>query len=120
MDGKNLKKIVELRHELHAHPELSMHEGWTKRRLMDFIGANTTLAVVDCGGWFYASRYREGTPAVAFRADMDALPIRRPSRSPMRRRVRASRTSAATTGTAPPSVAWPWSWRPWSAPGPST
>ena len=75
MDGKNLKKIVELRHELHAHPELAMHEGWTKRRLMDFIGANTTLAVVDCGGWFYASRYREGTPAVAFRADMDALPI---------------------------------------------
>lgn len=74
MDGKNLKKIVELRRELHAHPELSMHEGWTKWRLMDFIGVNRTLAEVDCGGCF-ASRYREGTPTVAVRADMDALPI---------------------------------------------
>ena len=87
MDGKNLKKIVELRHELHAHPELAMHEGWTKRRLMDFIGANTTLAVVDCGGWFYASRYREGTPAVAFRADMDALPVEERNELPFRSTV---------------------------------
>lgn len=75
MKAENLRKIVELRHELHAHPELSMHESWTKRRLMDFIAENTTLSVVDCGAWFYAARYREGSRAVAFRADMDALPI---------------------------------------------
>ena len=75
MNKDNLNRIIGLRHELHAHPELSLREGWTKRRLMDFIEENTTLAVVDCGGWFYASRYVEGTRAVAFRADMDALPI---------------------------------------------
>ncbi|MCR4817997.1 MAG: amidohydrolase [Fretibacterium sp.] len=75
MNKDNLKKITELRHELHAHPELSGSEGWTKRRLMDFIEDNTTLAVVDCGSWFYAAHYAEGTEAIAFRADMDALPI---------------------------------------------
>ncbi|MBR1672191.1 MAG: amidohydrolase [Fretibacterium sp.] len=75
MNKDALRKIVELRHELHAHPELSLREGGTKRRLMDFIEDNTTLAVVDCGKWFYAAHYVEGTEAVAFRADMDALPI---------------------------------------------
>ena len=75
MNKDNLKKIVELRRELHTHPELSGREGWTKRRLMDFIKDNTTLAVVDCGSWFYAAHYVMGTEAIAFRADMDALPI---------------------------------------------
>ena len=75
MNKDNLKKIVELRHELHTHPELSGRERWTKRRLMDFIKDNTTLAVVDCGSWFYAAHYVMGTEAIAFRADMDALPI---------------------------------------------
>ncbi len=75
MNKDNLKKIVELRHELHTHPELSGREGWTKHRLMDFIKDNTTLAVVDCGSWFYAAHYVMGTEAIAFRADMDALPI---------------------------------------------
>lgn len=75
MDKENLRKIIELRHELHQHPELSGHESGTKRRLMDFLEANTRLAVVDCGRWFYASRYVEGTKAIAFRADMDALPM---------------------------------------------
>ncbi|MBQ6970804.1 MAG: amidohydrolase [Synergistaceae bacterium] len=75
MNKDNLRKITALRHELHQHPELSGHESATKRRLMDFIENNTRLAVVDCGKWFYASRYIEGTKAVAFRADMDALPM---------------------------------------------
>ncbi|MCR5346175.1 MAG: amidohydrolase [Fretibacterium sp.] len=75
MNRDNLKKIVDLRHELHAHPELSGCEGRTRRRLMDFIEENTSLAVVDCGSWFYAAHYVEGTEAIAFRADMDALPI---------------------------------------------
>ena len=75
MNKDNLKKIVELRHELHTHPELSGHEDWTKRRLMEFLEDNTTLAVVDHGSWFYAAHCVRGTEAVAFRADMDALPI---------------------------------------------
>ena len=75
MNKDNLRKIISLRHELHQYPELSGHESATKRRMMSFIENNTRLAVVDCGKWFYASRYVEGTKAVAFRADMDALPM---------------------------------------------
>ena len=75
MNTENLRKIISLRHELHEQPELSGHEAKTKRRLMDFIEVDTRFAVVDCGKWFYASRYAESTDAIAFRADMDALPI---------------------------------------------
>ena len=75
MNQENLSRIINLRHELHKFPELSGQEKTTKRRLMDFIESNTSLAVVDCGKYFYASRYIEGTKAIAFRADMDALPI---------------------------------------------
>ena len=75
LDKENLRKIISLRHELHEHPELSGHESETKKRLMNFLEASTRLAVVDCGRWFYASRYVEGTKAIAFRADMDALPM---------------------------------------------
>ena len=75
MNQENLIKIKNLRHELHAHPELSMNERETKRRLMNFIEKNTRLAVVDCGNYFFASRYVEGTKGIAFRADMDALPM---------------------------------------------
>lgn len=75
MNQENLIKIKNLRHELHAHPELSSHEQETKRTLMNFIESNTRLAVIDCGKWFFASRYVEGTKGIAFRADMDALPM---------------------------------------------
>jgi len=55
MDQENLKKIMELRHELHANPELSNEEKETKQRLMGFIKENTDLQVVDRGRWFYAA-----------------------------------------------------------------
>jgi len=76
MDQDIISRAVALRHELHAHPELSMQETWTKAHLMDFLRANTSLRVVDCGRWFYAC-YDAGTerPAIAFRADFDALPV---------------------------------------------
>lgn len=83
MQQDHLDLAVALRHELHAHPELSMGETWTKQRLMDFIREHTKLALVDGGRWFYAV-YRaqgippEGTPArpnIAFRADFDAVPV---------------------------------------------
>ena len=75
MNKENLQKIITLRHELHEEAELSGCELHTKRKLMDFIESNTSLAVVDCGKFFYAARYIEGSKSIAFRADMDALPI---------------------------------------------
>ena len=53
IDEKNRELAVALRHQLHAHPELSMHERQTKAALMDFLRAHTSLEIVDRGRWFY-------------------------------------------------------------------
>lgn len=79
MNKENYRKVVDLRHELHRHPELSCHEVWTKQHLMDFVRENTRLEIVDKGAYFYAV-YRAKDQAhkrrgIAFRADFDALPI---------------------------------------------
>ena len=77
MKAENVEKMIALRHELHAHPELSMEEVWTRGHLMDFLRKNTKhLEIVDCGRWFYAI-YRAENPrgTIGFRADFDALPI---------------------------------------------
>ena len=47
MQIDNLSKIVNLRHELHMHPELSMEEKLTAARIKDFLGRNTNLSIVD-------------------------------------------------------------------------
>ncbi|MDR0760144.1 MAG: amidohydrolase [Treponema sp.] len=76
MNKTNLERAVTLRHELHRHPELSCREAWTKQRLIDFLKQHTALEVIDKGRWFYAVyRAGSGKPAIAFRADFDALPI---------------------------------------------
>ena len=77
MEQSLFEKTVALRRALHAHPELSNQEQGTKARLMDFLRKNTSrLEIVDQGAWFYAvcSGQPEGR-RIAFRADMDALPI---------------------------------------------
>ena len=77
MNRENWSRAVELRHALHAHPELSNHESWTKAYLIDFLRQNATrLEIIDKGKWFYAA-YRAGAkrPGVAFRADFDAVPV---------------------------------------------
>ncbi len=71
-----LKIITELRHELHRYPELSMREEKTKGTLMRFLKEHTGLEIVDKEKWFYAvKRGQEHGARIAFRADMDALPI---------------------------------------------
>lgn len=78
VEPANVQLATELRHELHAHPELSLRERWTRRRLLSFLRESTrSLQIVDPGkGYFYA-KYLAGAdaPTVAFRADFDALPI---------------------------------------------
>ncbi|MBM4761314.1 amidohydrolase [Bacillus sp. B15-48] len=76
MDRKNLELAIQLRHELHQHPELSNKEVWTKQHLMEFLQIHTKLEIVDQGAWFYAVyRVGKGKRNIAFRADFDALPI---------------------------------------------
>ncbi|MEI4770270.1 amidohydrolase [Psychrobacillus sp. FJAT-51614] len=76
MEKKNLELAIQLRHELHQHPELSNHEVWTKQHLMNFLKTYTKLEIVDNGQWFYAIyRASEDKKNIAFRADFDALPM---------------------------------------------
>ena len=76
MQKDNLIKITDLRHELHMHPELSMEEKETAERLRSFLRNNTGFKVIDRGSWFYALKEGKGSGLkIAFRADMDALPI---------------------------------------------
>jgi amidohydrolase len=76
VDARNLELVKELRRELHAHPELSNEERWTKQRLIDFLTRHTKLQIVDHGRWFYAIYASPiGRQNLVFRADMDALPM---------------------------------------------
>lgn len=74
---EEIAAIMELRHSLHAHPELSLQESGTKKLLMQFLQEHTGLSLTDRGAWFYAfcpGSQRNAAP-IAFRADMDALPM---------------------------------------------
>ena len=97
MDREIVQNIISLRHMLHQHPELSMQEVQTKGILMEFLREHTSFELVDRGSWFYAVKRAERNPAetgsaaqaqaeraltektqaerIAFRADMDALPM---------------------------------------------
>lgn len=76
MLGQNLKKIIKLRHQLHEYPELSMQEEMTVKTLIHFLQKNTDLVIVPQDGWFYAVKTGKADGRrIAFRADMDALPI---------------------------------------------
>ena len=76
MDRDILELAVDVRHRLHAHPELSNQELWTRHYLMELLRERTKLEIVDRGQWFYA-KYTAGRdlPWVAFRTEMDGLPI---------------------------------------------
>lgn len=76
MNPAHVRLATELRHEIHAHPDLSNREGDTIRRIRAFLETHTHLELHDEGSWFYAV-YRSGSrrPGVAFRCELDALPI---------------------------------------------
>lgn len=74
-NGEILCSAAELRHNLHKLAELSEHETKTKRLIMEYLSQRTSLEVCDMGAWFYAAHRANGERRIAFRADMDALPI---------------------------------------------
>lgn len=75
MNKRNYDLAVQLRHELHEHPELANNETWTKKHLIDFLKKYTRLEIVDKGRWFYAVyKAGPGKKNIAFRADFDAIP----------------------------------------------
>ncbi len=73
-----LAELVALRRELHQHPEVSGHERATAQRVAEAIqrlGVRCELGVGGHGVVVDLPGARQG-PAVALRADLDALPIR--------------------------------------------
>lgn len=75
--GPDLERIVAIRRDLHAHPELSLREERTAGVVAAYLrdcGLEVTERV---GGWGVVGtlRGRASNRAIAFRADMDALAI---------------------------------------------
>ena len=70
----DIEKYIALRHELHQNAELSGCETNTIKILTEFLKEHSNCEIIPCGKWFYAIK-RGGEKKVAFRADMDALPI---------------------------------------------
>lgn len=79
-------ELVDLRRDLHTHPELS----WSETRTSDLVAAR-----VEQAGWRVTRAHRSGViadlgaegPMVALRADMDALPVQDLTEDPWRSTV---------------------------------
>lgn len=75
LSSQDLNRLVEMRHHLHRHPELSCAEKQTAafiaKRLAD-LGLSVTTGV---GGHGVVATIGKDGPAVGLRADMDALAI---------------------------------------------
>ena len=69
--------IISFRHHLHAHPELSGHEKNTHDAIAAFLRKlQPTVLHEHVGGYGLVAVFGDaGAEAVAFRADIDALPI---------------------------------------------
>ena len=84
MDRKHLELITELRRALHRIPETAGNERATMAAVRDFLRQRTSCRIVPREGWMYAyfpGRQAAGKgsgaelPGIAFRAELDALPI---------------------------------------------
>lgn len=71
-------RLLELRREIHRHPELSFEEHGTRDRILRFLDALPNARVETVAKTGVVARIRgrnRGSHAVAIRGDMDALPI---------------------------------------------
>jgi len=75
------RRLVALRHELHANPELSGAEERTAARVQAFLAQYAPTTILDGLGdghglaAVFAGDQAEGGPTVVLRAELDALPI---------------------------------------------
>ena len=74
LTGEQWAAAAALRHQLHRRPELSGREEGTLAALTAFLEEHTSFTPERRGQWFYAYREGVGQP-IAFRAEMDALPM---------------------------------------------
>jgi amidohydrolase len=83
------EKMVERRRYLHQHPELSFQEHDTPRWVTERLGELGVSVTEGVGGNGVVGRIKGAHPGptVAFRADMDALPIQDEKEAPYRSKV---------------------------------
>lgn len=99
MKRENRNRIVQLRHELHMHPELSLQEKKTIERILEFLKKNTSSLEFDMrDGWFCA---------VKRGSDPERRIIRR---FHGRLNIRVSLTNADTTGIVLHCADLRWNW----------
>jgi amidohydrolase len=68
--------VVEIRRELHAHPELAYHEKKTTQLIVDELAAHGLASEMLPGGTGATCDIGTGSgPLIALRADIDALPL---------------------------------------------
>ncbi|MGL4860341.1 MAG: M20 metallopeptidase family protein, partial [Enterobacteriaceae bacterium] len=70
-------QVIAWRRQLHQHPELSHQEHWTTRFLYQQLSALPGLEILRPAKTGLVARLRGGKPGkvIAFRADIDALPV---------------------------------------------
>ena len=82
-----MQNLIELRHILHAHPELSGHEALTNRILNEWVKQTQPDQVIEkIGGYGLAAVYKGAKPGkrILIRGDIDALHIPEPNELPYR------------------------------------
>jgi amidohydrolase len=73
-----IKSLTELRHRLHATPEISGSEDGTAKVVRDFLAKHTSAELIEnVGGCGILAIFKSDTDGntLAFRAELDALPI---------------------------------------------
>ena len=76
MNNNNQLLCINLRHTLHENAEISGNENKTMEILIDFLRNNTTFNIIVKDGYFIAEKIAcKNAMNIAFRADMDAIPM---------------------------------------------
>jgi amidohydrolase len=72
-----IANIIELRHELHKHPEVSNNEYKTSERIVNFMKPLMPFEIINLGktGKAFVFEGKESGKTIVFRAELDALPI---------------------------------------------
>lgn len=79
-----LPELIEIRHDIHRHPELGFEEVRTQRLVREFLEARG-YAPVDCARTGLIADLEPGEPpAIALRADLDCLPMQEETDLPYR------------------------------------
>jgi amidohydrolase len=81
------REVVEVRRDLHAHPELAWQESRTTEVIADRLVAAGIKVERLGGSGLFAEVGEPGSPLIGLRADLDALPVRDTTTDPWRSRT---------------------------------